>query len=148
VGTRGAGTAAFHINPDVAIVVEGAPADDMPGTSKEEQQCVLGAGVQIRIMDSSAILNRKFIDFVVETAEKNGIRYQIAVRRKGGTDAAPIHVHGAGVPTVVLAVPARYVHTHNTIIDISDYLNALQLVLKLVETIDGKIAGAFGNFED
>lgn len=148
VGTRGARAAAFHVNPDVAIVVEGAPADDMPGTSSEERQCVLGGGVQIRIMDSSAILSRKFIDFVIDTAEKNDIRCQVAVRRKGGTDAAPIHLHGAGVPTVVLAVPARYVHTHNAIIDISDYLNALKLVLKLVETIDHEIAGVLGSFED
>jgi putative aminopeptidase FrvX len=148
VGTRGARTAAFKIDPDVAIVVEGAPGDDMPGMSKEEQQCVLGGGVQIRLIDSSAIMNRKFADFVIDTAEKNGIRYQIAVRRKGGTDAAPIHVHGAGVPTVVLAVPARYVHTHNTIIDVSDYLSTLQLVLKLVETIDSQRAEVLGNFED
>jgi putative aminopeptidase FrvX len=148
MGTRGARTAAFHINPDVAIVLEGAPADDMPGMSREEQQCIIGSGVQIRIMDSSAILNRKFIDFVLDTAEKNDIRCQVAVRRKGGTDAAPIHVHGSGVPTVVLAVPARYVHTHNTIIDISDYLNALKLVLKLIETIDPGVAGGLGSFED
>jgi endoglucanase len=147
MGTRGAKTAAFHINPDLAIVVEGSPADDMPGTNREERQCALGAGVQIRVMDSSAILNRKFIDFVVETAEKHGIRCQIAVRRKGGTDAAPIHMHGSGVPTVVLAVPARYVHTHNTIIDISDYLDTLKLVMKLIETIDREVAEGLGSFE-
>jgi len=148
VGTRGARTAAFHIDPDLAIVIEGAPADDMPGMSREEQQCALGAGVQLRIMDSSAILNRRFIDFAIDTAEKHGIRYQVAVRRKGGTDAAPIHVHGSGVPAVVLAVPARYVHTHNTIIDISDYLSAFKLVLKLIETIDREVAGVLCSFED
>ena len=147
MGTRGARTAAFYIDPDLAVVIEGAPADDMPGTGREERQCVPGAGVQIRIMDSSAILNRKFVDFVLDTAEKHGIRHQVAVRRKGGTDAAPIQAHGAGVPTVVLAVPARYVHTHNTIIDISDYLSALELVLKLVETIDPDVSERLGRFE-
>jgi endoglucanase len=148
VGTRGAKAAAAHINPDIAIVAEGAPADDMPGTSMDERQAAVGAGVQIRIIDPSAIMNRKFTEFVLDTAEKNGIPYQVAVRRKGGTDAAPIHLHGAGVPTVVLAVPARYVHTHNTIINISDYLNALKLLVKLVETIDAEVAEGFSNFED
>ena len=148
VGTRGAKAAASSANPDLAIVAEGAPADDLPGTSREERQAAVGSGPQIRFMDSSAIMNRKFTEFVIETAEKNGIPYQVAVRRRGGTDAAPIHLHASGVPTVVVAVPSRYVHTHNTIIDISDYLNALKLILKLVETIDGDVAGRISSFCD
>jgi len=147
VGTRGARTAAFHVKPDVALVIEGAPADDLPGMSADERQAKLGAGVQIRVMDPSAIMNRKLVDFVIDTAERNHIRYQVAVRRRGGTDAHEIHMSGAGVPTVVLAVPSRYVHTHNTIIDLSDYLSTLQLVLKLVETIDAATAQSFTDFE-
>lgn len=148
VGTRGAKAAASSANPDLAIVAEGAPADDLPGTGKQERQAAVGSGPQIRFMDSSAIMNREFTEFVIETAEKNGIPYQLAVRRRGGTDAAPIHLHASGVPTVVVAVPSRYVHTHNTIIDISDYLNALKLILKLIETIDGDTAGRIGSFYD
>jgi len=49
---------------------------------------------------------------------------------------------------VVVAVPSRYVHTHNTIIDISDYLNALKLILKLIETIDEDTAGRISSFND
>ncbi|MHC1725421.1 MAG: M42 family metallopeptidase [Syntrophobacteraceae bacterium] len=148
VGTRGAKSAVSYANPDIAIVAEGAPADDMPGTSKDERQAALGSGVQIRIMDPSAIMNRKFTDFVIDTAEKNGIAYQVAVRRKGGTDAAPIHLHGAGVPTVVISVPARYVHTHNAILNLSDYHSALQLMLKLIDTIDEEASRSFVAFDD
>ncbi len=148
MGMRGAKAAASSADPDLAMVVEGAPADDLPGTPKEDRQAVMGAGPQIRFMDSSAIMNRKFTDFVIETAEKNSIPYQIAVRRKGGTDAAPIHLHASGVPAVVVAVPSRYVHTHNTIIDISDYGYALKLILKLVETLDRQIAERIGSFSD
>jgi putative aminopeptidase FrvX len=148
LGMRGAKAAAWSANPDLAIVAEGSPADDLPGTSREERQGAIGSGPQIRFMDSSAIANRKFIEFVIETAEKNGIPYQLAVRRKGGTDAAPIHLHASGVPTVVVAVPSRYVHTHNTIIDISDYTSTLKLILKLVETIDGDIAAKISSFND
>ena len=148
VGMRGAKAAAWSANPDLAIVAEGSPADDLPGTSREERQAAIGSGPQIRFMDSSAITNRKLIEFVIETAEKNGIPYQLAVRRKGGTDAAPIHLHASGVPTVVVAVPSRYVHTHNTIIDISDYTSTLKLILKLVETIDGDIAAKISSFND
>lgn len=146
VGTRGARTAAFHINPDIAIISEGAPADDLPGAGEDERQCILGGGVQIRMMDPSAIMNRKFVEFAIATAEKNDIPYQLAVRRQGGTDAGPVHLHGAGVPSVVLAVPVRYAHTQNTIINLSDYMASLSLVLKLAETIDDKAAASFWDF--
>ncbi|MEM5787876.1 MAG: M42 family metallopeptidase [Syntrophobacteraceae bacterium] len=146
VGTRGAKTAAHYIDPDIAIVVESAPGDDSPGLAEEERQSAMGKGVQIRFMDPSTLTNRGFTEFVIETAEKNNIRHQMAVRRKGGTDASPIHMHGAGVPTVVIAVPARYAHTHNTIIALSDYLAALRLILKLIETIDEKVASGFWDF--
>lgn len=148
VGTRGARAAAFSASPDLAIVVEGAPADDLPGIGKQERQAAIGCGPQIRLMDGSAILNKEFIRFVLETAEKNSIRCQVAVRRKGGTDAAPIHLHASGVPTVVIAVPSRYIHTHNTILDVSDYLNTVKLVVKLIEAIDGDRAERIGSFSD
>ncbi len=148
VGTRGAKAAASFAAPDLAIVAEGAPADDLPGSSREERQAAIGSGVQIRFMDPSAIMNRKFTEFVIDCATKNDIPHQVAVRRRGGTDAAPIHLHASGVPTVVLAVPARYVHTHNTIIDISDYLSALKLVLKLIETLDEAAARNISSFDD
>jgi endoglucanase len=148
VGTRGARAAAFSASPDLAIVLEGAPADDLPGTGKPDRQAAIGCGPQIRFMDQSAIMNREFIRFVIQTAEKNGIPYQLAVRRQGGTDAAPIHLHASGVPTVVIGVPSRYIHTHNTILDISDYVNTVKLVLKLLETLDEEAAERIGGFAD
>lgn len=148
VGTRGARAAASSAAPDMAIVVEGSPADDLPGTSSQERQAAIGLGPQVRLIDSSAILNRKFTEFVIETAGRLSVPCQVAVRRTGGTDAGPIHLHASGVPTVVIAVPSRYVHTHNTIIDISDYLGTLKLLLKLIETLDEETAGRISSFSD
>jgi putative aminopeptidase FrvX len=146
VGIRGAQTAAFSVHPDVAIVVEGTPADDLPSVSQEERQGALGHGVQIRLLDPSAIMNRPFVEHVVQTANQFGIPHQIAVRRSGGTDAKAIHLHGQGVPTVVLGVPARYIHTHSSIIDINDYLATLQLVLKVIESLDQATVNRFTAF--
>lgn len=148
VGTRGAKAAVSYAAPDLAIVIEGTPADDLPGAAAHERQGAIGAGPQVRFIDSSAIMNRKFTEFVLDTAEKNGIACQVAVRRKGGTDAAPIHLHASGVPTVVIAIPSRYVHTHNTILDISDYLGALKLLIRLIETLDEEAAGRITSFDD
>lgn len=146
VGIRGARTATRVANPDVAIVLEGPPADDLPGSIADENQGVLGKGVQIRIMDPSAISNRRLVNFVVQTAVAEKIPHQLAVRASGGTDAKEIHLHGIGVPTVVIGVPARYIHTHNSIIDIDDYLAGIKLVTALVRKLDKKTVADFVKF--
>ncbi len=146
VGIRGARTATRVADPDVAIVLEGPPADDLPGSIADENQGVLGKGVQIRMMDPSAISNRPLVNFVIQTAVASKIPHQLAVRRSGGTDAKEIHLHGIGVPTVVIGVPARYIHTHNSIIDINDYLAGVKLVTALIRKLDKKAAAGFVKF--
>jgi putative aminopeptidase FrvX len=142
IGTRGAQTAVFDVNPDVAIVLEGPPADDLPDVSDDERQGALGRGVQIRLLDPSAIANRKLARYVVEIAEQMGINHQIAVRKSGSTDARTISLYRSGVPTIVLGVPARYTHTQNGILNIQDYLSALELVMKVVGGLDdARVAG-------
>jgi len=146
VGIRGAQTAVFDVGPDVAVVLEGAPADDLPGAPEDERQGVVGRGPQIRLMDPSAIMNRRFVQYALQIAEEHGIPHQVAVRKSGSTDARAIHLHGKGVPTIVLGVPARYIHSHNTMIHIDDYLNTLDLVLKLLQVLDDKTAGSFSSY--
>ncbi len=136
VGTRGAQTATNLTLPDVALVLEGPPADDTPGFSRADSQGALGGGVQIRVMDPTALMNRALIDLVVSTAEEHKIPHQVTVRRSGGTDARTIALQGTGVPAVVLGVPARYIHSHNSIIHMADYLAALQLIEALVGALD------------
>ncbi len=148
VGVRGAHTAAHVVRPDAAIVLEGAPADDLPGVPTDEVQGALGNGAQIRIMDPSAIMNRKFVRLAIDTAERNGIRHQVTVRRSGGTDARAIQSHGSGVPTIVLSVPARYIHTQSCIIHLKDYLDALSLVSCLLRKLDAATVAGFGNMDD
>jgi len=136
LGVRGATTAAVYAHADVAIVLEGTPADDTPGFSLVAAQGALGKGVQIRLQDPTAMMNPALVDLVVKVAEENDIAYQLAVRTSGGTDARAFHLSGTGVPTVVLGVPSRYIHTHNSIIDISDYLAMMELSIALVGSLD------------
>jgi endoglucanase len=148
VGVRGAQTAGFTVEPDAAIVVEGTPADDFPGIGEDERQGALGKGVQIRVLDPSAIMNREFTRYVEDCARQADIPHQVAVRKSGGTDARAIHLHRRGVPTVVLGIPARYIHTHNSMISLKDYLSALQLVMKLLQNLDEQTVGRFTAFAD
>ena len=143
IGLRGARTMAASVEPDLAIVLEGPPGDDTPGLSVGNSQGKLGGGVQIRIIDSSMVVNPKLADFVVETAKKYEIPYQLGVRQSGGTDGGAIHQFGRGVPSVVLGVPSRYIHSHVSIINTDDYTAALDLTMHLVHEIDASVLEGF-----
>ena len=89
------------------------------------------------------IVNPKLGEFVIETAERHQIPYQIAIRQSGGTDGGSIHQVNAGVPSIVLGVPTRYVHSHVSIINIDDYTATLELVLHLIREIDTSVLEGF-----
>ncbi len=146
VGCRGAATACEVASADVGIVLEGTPADDLPGFT--ERQSVLGGGPQIRLYDPTALSNRRLVRFVERTAEAHGIAVQTAVRRSGGTDARSIHMHGRGVPTVVIAVPARHIHTHVSLIQWEDYVNAYELLGHVVRGLDEESVRSFTDYAE
>ena len=135
VGLRGAQTLAAMAKPDVAVLLEGTPADDTPGFDQDLGQGKVGKGVQIRLHDPSAIMNPRLARLAVETAEREGIPHQVAVRQSGGTDAGRVHLAGEGVPCVVLGIPARYIHSHAAIIDGADFDAAVSLSVALVRRL-------------
>ena len=139
VGLRGARTVTAAVDPDVAIVLEGPPADDLPGSSRDALQGRLGGGVQIRLYDPSMIANPRLTELTIETAAAHQIPHQVAVRTSGGTDAGAIHQVGRGVPSIVLGVPARYVHSHVSIINIDDYRATLDLLLRLIPQLNSAV---------
>jgi len=145
VGLRGAFTSSEVARPDVAIVLECTPADDLPGRS--DRQAVLGKGPQIRLFDPTAISNRRLVRFVESVAAECKIDVQLAVRRTGGTNAGAISRCRAGVPTVVIGVPARYIHSHVSLFDWRDYLAARSLVLETVVRMDADCVAGFTRFE-
>ncbi|MDB2326982.1 M20/M25/M40 family metallo-hydrolase [Verrucomicrobiales bacterium] len=146
VGCRGAVTASALAKPDVALVLEGPPADDTPGMNRDDAQGALGEGVQLRVMDPRALSSRRLVDFVVSHAKAAGIDHQVTVRRGGGTDASAIHLHDQGVPSIVLGVPTRYIHSHHSILQITDYLEAMKLIDVLVRAFDAEAVNDLTDF--
>jgi endoglucanase len=138
VGTRGAKTSAYLINPDVGIILEVDIAGDVPGIKPEECAVKLGKGPSLLLYDARMIPNLRLRDLVIQTAEKEGIALQFGVMPGGATDGAMIHMHNAGVPCVVIGVPSRHIHSHTSIINRDDYDNALKLVLAVVRRLDAK----------
>lgn len=146
VGCRGAVTAAAAVKPDIALIMEGTPADDTPGMDASEAQGAIGGGPQIRLLDPTALMNRPLVEFIRNVAKKEKIPHQIAVRRSGGTDAKSIHLAGEGVPCVVVGVPARYIHSHNSMISLTDYENTIRLMVEVIKALDGKSVAGFTDF--
>ena len=134
VGTRGAEVTARTVKPRLAIVFEGSPSDDF-FTDEYTRQGALGKGVQIRVKDSGYISHHGFLDFAVNSAKSKNIPYQLAVRSGGSTDAAAIHLANGAVPVLVLGIPVRYAHTHHCFAKLSDFNNAVELAVTVVQNI-------------
>jgi putative aminopeptidase FrvX len=133
VGLRGAQTAANLIKPDLFFALDASPANDMSGDKKEFGH--LGKGALLRILDRSMVTHRGMKEFVLDTAETHGIPYQYFVSQ-GGTDAGRVHISNEGVPSAVIGICARYIHTHASIIHVDDYAAAKELLVKLVKACD------------
>jgi endoglucanase len=136
VGIRGATTSVRAVNPDVAIVLESDIAGDVPGIKAEESSVKLGKGPTVLLYDARMIPNARLRDLVMETAKEDDIPLQISYVEGGATDGGAIHLHGTGVPTVVLSVPARHIHSHSSIIHRDDYDNAVKLLVALIKRLD------------
>lgn len=136
VGLRGATTSVELVNPDVAIVLEADIAGDVPGVSKEESNVCLGKGPSVLLYDVRMIPNLKLRDFVMDTAQEIGVPVQTSTIEGGATDGAAIHLHKSGVPTVVIAVPARHIHSHSSILHRDDYDAAVRLLVALLKRMD------------
>ena len=142
VGLRGATTSVDAVDPDVAIVLESDIAGDVPGITEEQSSVKLGQGPSVLLYDRRMIPNLKLRDLVMSTAEELEIPLQTSCIEGGATDGGVIHLHKTGVPTVVLGVPARHIHSHSSIIHREDYDRALKLLITLVKKLDAKtVAG-------
>ncbi|MBE7055650.1 MAG: M42 family metallopeptidase, partial [Ruminococcaceae bacterium] len=136
IGTRGAKVAAYAIKPDIALVIEGTTCSDVYGSKKHNQVTNLGGGAVMTAVDNSAISDKRYFDFIMETAQKNNIKLQIKRTTMGGTDAGSIQRSTTGVKTAVLAVPCRYIHSPVCVMNQSDLESVYQLskcVLKSIE---------------
>ncbi|WP_163653402.1 M42 family metallopeptidase [Listeria sp. PSOL-1] len=134
VGLRGAGVSAHLIKPDLFFALDASPANDMIGDKTQFGQ--LGKGFLLRIYDRTMIMHRGMRDFLLDTAETNKINYQYFISPGGGTDAGKVHTSLAGIPSAVIGVPARYIHSSNSILHMDDYVAAKEMITTIIRTLD------------
>lgn len=126
VGTRGATTSAYGVDPDIGIAIDVTPAGDTPNALKMEM--ALGKGPCIKIQDPGMIADPRVVQWMIRAAEKARLPYQREVLLLGGTDARAIQLTRAGVPSGCLSIPVRYVHSPSEMVDYSDVQNAVKLL--------------------
>ena len=134
VGDRGIQTALHQLEADVAIVFEGCPADD---TFTEDWLCqtAMGKGPMLRHMDRSIIANPRWMRQVLDLAHQRQIPVQESVRSGGGNNGAMIQLSQRGIPTVVLGIPVRYIHSHHGIASLADVEAAVALAKAVIDTV-------------
>ncbi|OQX87653.1 MAG: hydrolase [Candidatus Omnitrophica bacterium 4484_70.2] len=131
IGLRGARTSAYGISPDIGIVIEVAFATDHPGMDKRKTgEIRVGAGP---VIAKGPNINPNIFRKLVTVVEEEKIPYQVeAIPQATGTDANVIQLTKAGVPTGLVSVPLRYMHTPVEMLSIVDLENTIQLVTKFI----------------
>jgi endoglucanase len=130
VGIRGATTAAYGVDPDLGLAIDVTRSGDTPKTIKMET--ALGKGVAIKVRDASFIADPKVVNWMVETAKKEGIPYQMEVLEAGGTDGRAIQMTRAGVPAGCISIACRYIHSPSEMVDKKDVEAAIKLLVALL----------------
>jgi putative aminopeptidase FrvX len=139
VGLRGARVAAFAFDPDLALALDSTPAYDLPHADGEENtryNTRLDHGPALYVADAGTLSDPRLIRHFVATAEAQGLPYQIRQPGGGGTDAGAMHKQRAGIPSLSISVPGRYLHTAASIARIADWKNTLNLVHAALSTLE------------
>jgi putative aminopeptidase FrvX len=145
VGLRGALTSVNLIEPDVAFALDVGIAEDAPGQEALTRP-KMGQGPLITFLDASMIPNIGLRNLVVETAKEHNIPTQLETMTGGGTDAGRFHVFGRGVPSLVVGVAARYIHSHVSMLSIQDMEYAIELLVLVIKKLDKPKIAEFTSF--
>jgi endoglucanase len=130
VGTRGAQTSAYGIDPELGFSIDVTGWGDTPG--QRDFDMALGQGPAIKIRDGGMLSDPRIVDWMIAAAEKNKIPYQREVLLGGTTDARAMQLVRSGIPVGCISIPCRYVHSPSEMIDYADVQNAVKLVTALL----------------
>jgi len=130
VGTRGAGTAAYSIDPEIGIAIDVTGTGDTPASLKMSME--LGKGPCVKVRDPGMLSDPRVVEWMASTAEKAKIPYQREVLLVGSTDAKAIQITRAGVMSGALSIPCRYIHSASEMVDFEDLKNSVKLLTAML----------------
>jgi len=133
VGLRGAGAAAFSIDPDVAIALDVTIAGDTPGVKEFDTSVKMGKGPALTITDTGLITSSKILRWLMDAAEEEKISFQIETGLMGSTDAARISLTRQGIPCGNISMPVRYIHSPVGMLNLKDIENSAKLTIAAIQ---------------
>ncbi len=136
VGCRGAFGAAFSVAPEIALVLEGTTAADLPGVKPARRVCRCGGGAVVPFMDGGSIGDKGLYTLATRLAEENDIPWQTKEYISGGTDARSIQRTKQGARVLGISAPVRYLHSPSSVVKLSD----VEAVLNLTRLMIGALA--------
>ncbi|NLY45255.1 MAG: M42 family metallopeptidase [Tissierella sp.] len=136
VGLVGAGPAAYEVDPDISIILEGTLCYDIPKLDSHMIPTYIGGGPAISLVDRTTVYNHKLRDRVVQVAKKNNIPHQFRKTAMGGNDSGRIHTSRDGSLTTTISVPCRNIHSPVSVMSLEDYNNTSKLVKALLYDFD------------
>jgi endoglucanase len=136
IGLRGARVAGYAVAPDVALVLEATVCDDSPKAREQSPTTRLGAGPALTIADRRLLADKRLVHHLEDTAREHRIPYQIKQPLIGSTDAGQLHLAREGVPSAVVSLPARYIHSPAAVISLDDFNNTLRLLRAALPALD------------
>jgi putative aminopeptidase FrvX len=133
VGLRGAKTAAYMIDPDIAITLDVTVADDTP---KGDKRIILGKGITLEVADSSHFGHKGLLTHLKALAKEMKFDVQLELLAAGGTDSGEIHKSKSGVMAITVSIPSRYIHSHYALIHKKDVAETIELLTRFVAEMD------------
>jgi endoglucanase len=130
VGVRGAGTAAYSIDPEIGIAIDVTGTGDTPASLKMAME--LGKGPCVKVRDPGLLADPRVVEWMINTAEKAKLPYQREVLLMGSTDARAIQITRAGVMAGALSIPCRYIHSASEMVDYEDLKNSVKLLTAML----------------
>lgn len=135
VGTRGAFGAAFSVTPEIALVLETTTAADLPGIKGQKRVCAPGQGPVISLMDGGTIYDKGLFRLMCDTADANGIPWQVKHMIAGGNDGRTVQRTKTGVRVAGLSAAVRYLHAPTSVGSIKDFEQMLTLAAAFVDAV-------------
>jgi putative aminopeptidase FrvX len=132
VGVRGAQTSAFSLEADLGIAVDITRTGDTP--EAHAMAVGLGGGPAIKVKDRGMLTHPGVRQWMIDTARKAGLPYQLEVLEAGSTDGMAMQTSRAGMPVGVLSIATRYAHSPSEMIDYQDVLNSVRLLVELLRS--------------
>ena len=136
IGSKGAFGAAFHVKPDVALVLEGTSAADTPGRDGADCVCMPCHGPVLSMMDKGSIYDPGLFRMLQKLAEERGIPWQIKTRIAGTTDAHAMQTNLSGCKVAGISVPLRYIHSPSCVGNVSDIEAVKTLTAAFLEKME------------